>query len=311
MSEQIEVNLSSSALSHAGCIRNLHLTVVDGYKEKAMPARMVYGVGVHKFIEVMYKTGGRIDLARQAAIECVTNIPRIDDRKSMHLSDVMHMTTVALYTWEMKVKKETDFKVLDLNGAPAVELTFSIPFYQDEVARYNWCGTIDRLGKIDNGCYCIKDWKNTSTWSPREYFTQYELSRQPRGYVLALKMMAELYPDSLLGQIGKGKVGAQFNAVFVKPAANDVTFGDSDVFQYDDAHIAEFRMGIEDECKKLSSAIKTGYLPKQGIVNGSCEGKWGKCAFWVPCQHPEPVAQILLKRDFDQKPFSPLNYNDK
>jgi len=307
---KLEINLSSSALGHAGCVLNLHRTIAEGYKEKAMASRMIYGVGFHKFTDVMYKTGGHIPTARDEAIKAFASIPRIDDRKSMHLSDVNHMHSVALINWTVNVMKDTEFDILELNDKPASELTFSLPIWEDEVAKYNWCGTIDRLGKIRGGCYVIKDWKSTSTWNIADYFTTYEMARQPRGYVLALKMMHELYPDSALGKIGATKVGAQFDGVFIKPAINDVRFAKSIVFQYEDKEIEEFKQLIISECQKLSMAIATNKFPKQGIVNGSCLGKWGKCAFWNVCQHPEAVANVLLKRDFDKKPFNPLAYND-
>ena len=307
---QTEINLSSSALGHAGCMLNLHRTVVEGYKEKAMASRMVYGVGVHKFIEVMYKTGGHIPTAREEAIKAFTSIPIIDDRKSMHLSDVNHMHTVALFVWQLVVQKDTEFDILELNGKPAVEVTYSLPIFEDEVAKFNWCGTIDRLGKIRGGCYVIKDWKTTSSWNPKDYFTKFEMARQPRGYILALKMFAELYPDSALGKIGVTKIGAQFDGVFVKPAINDVKFGKSIVFQYEDYQIEELRTLIIAECKKMSLAIATAKYPKQGLVNGSCEGRWGKCMFWNVCQQPDVVANFMLKRDFEVKKFNPLSYND-
>lgn len=305
---KLEINLSSSALGHAGCELNLYRTVVEGFKEKAMASRMVYGVGVHKFIQVMYETGGHIPTAREEAIKAFTAIPIIDDRKSMHLSDVNHMHTVALFVWQLVVQKDTEFDILELNGKPAAEVTYSLPLYEDETAKYNWCGTLDRLGKIRNGCYVIKDWKSTSSWNAKDYFTKFEMARQPRGYVLALKMFSELYPDSALGKIGASKVGAQFDGVFVKPAINDVKFGKSIVFQYEDREIEELRQLLIVECQKLSYSISKNKFPKTGIVNGSCEGRWGKCAFWNVCQHPDP--KILLARDFDVKKFNPLSYND-
>lgn len=306
----LEINLSSSALGHSGCMLNLQRTVITGYKEKALASRMVYGIGVHKFIDVMYKTGGHIPTAREEAMKAFASVPRIDDRKSMHLSDITHMTTVALYVWQMCVVADKDFEILELDGKPATEVTYSIPFFNDENVMINWCGTLDRIGKIKNGIYIVPDWKTTSSWSEKEYFSKFEMARQPRGYILALKLMSELYPDSVLGKIGATNVGARFDGVFVKPAANDVKFGRSEVFQYKPAEIQEFRDLLTAKCKEISLAVQRNEFTKQGLINGSCEGRWGKCAFWGVCQHPEPVANILLKRDFDIKPFNPLAYND-
>jgi len=339
----LEINLSSSALGHSGCMLNLWRTVVDGYKEKVMASRMVYGIGVHKFVDVMYKTKGHIPTAREEAIRAFNAIPKKDDKRSLHLSDANHMAAVALWTWEMCVVQDDDFQILEIDNTcwyckgsgilpthdnidaavpcincngqghclqPASEVTFSIPYYQDQYVKINWCGTLDRIGKIRNGIYVIPDWKTTSSWSEKEYFSKYEMARAPRGYVLSLKLMSEKFPDSILGQIGKGVVGARFDGIFVKPAINEVRFARSEVFRYTEDEMNEFRILLDDKCREISQAVKTGYLPKQGLVNGSCEGKWGKCSFWVVCQKPAPIAQFLLEKDFNKVPFNPLAYND-
>ncbi len=347
--EPLEINLSSSGLSHSPCMRNLFYTVVDGYKPKAMPARMIYGIGVHKFIHVMYMTGGHIPTARAEAIKAYQSIPMLDDPRSKHLNDFNHMHAVALWTWEMCVARDEEFEILMLddkcwyckgqgesvlssilgesvddiqptvpcthcNGfghrlQPAAEVTYSLPYYQDDFVKINWCGTLDRLGKIKNGIYVIPDWKTTSSWSEKEYFTQFEMSKARRGYVLALKLMAERFPDSILGEIGKGVIGTRFDGIFVKPAINDVKFARSEVYQLPQEELDEFRTLLDDKCREISQAVKTGYIPRQGLVNGSCEGKWGKCDYWVVCQKPKIIGEYLLGRDFTKKPFDPLNYN--
>ncbi len=342
--QPLTINLSSSALSSSGCMLRLYRKVVEGYKEPAMDARLVYGVGVHKYIDTMYRTGGDIPKSKDAAREVFMSIPRIDDRKSMHLSDVNHMLAVAVWTWEMCVARDEEFEMIEIKDKcpmcegtgqmpvvgestaqitvcpkcqsigtilrPASEVTFSIPYYKDNFVNINFCGTMDRIGKMKDGIYIIPDWKTTSSWSEREYFKQYEMSKAPRGYVLALKLMHEHYPDSILGRIGGTRVGARFDAVFVKPKVNAVTFARSDVFTYSDQEIMEFRTLLDDKCREISQAVKTGYLPKQGLINGSCQGRWGFCSFWNVCSKPEIVGEVLLKRDFVKKPFNPLAYND-
>lgn len=348
----LEVNISGTALGTSSCILNFHRTVVDGYKEPIQDAKMVYGVAVHKYIDIMFKSGGHIPSARAEAIR-VFDIPKNDSNKQPHLSDRNHMLTTCFGVWELYVKKDNDFEMIELmqdcwkcggGGSilvtipntnelvgtnsmqnavcpvckgqkqfmqPASEVTFSIPYYKDDTIAVNLCGTLDRIGKIKNGCYAIPDWKTTSSWDTRSYFKTYELSRQLRIYVIALKLMVAKYPDSILGKIGKTNVGTFIDAIFIKPAANDNKYMRSDVHQYTDEQLAEFQLTLDDQCRRLSSAIKTGYLPKEGIANGSCESRWGKCKFWNVCNaSKQEVADVLLKRDFIQKKFNPLHYND-
>lgn len=306
----IELNLSQTALGKSACILNLYRTVVQGYKEPAESANIVYGEAVHKYIDIMYKTRGHIPTAREEALK-VFDVPKVDKPKQLHLSDRNHMLTTCFNVWEMYVKNDTEFEVIELDGKPATEITFSIIYYQDEYIKVSIAGTIDSIGKIKGGCYAIRDWKTTSSWDSKGYFGQYELSRQLRFYRLALKFMSDMYPDSVLGQIGKTKVGAFIDGIFVKPAAGDNKFGRSEVFQYDDQELSEFRQMLDELCKRISRHIKYKHYPKEGILNGSCIGKYGRCIFWNVCNVRDNISEVLLKRDFKQVPFNPLNYSGR
>src|ERR1017187_3873295 len=82
----LEVNISGTSLGTSSCILNFHRTVVDGYKEPIQDAKLIYGVAVHKYIDIMFKSGGHIPSARAEAIR-VFDIPKNDSNKQPHLSD--------------------------------------------------------------------------------------------------------------------------------------------------------------------------------------------------------------------------------
>jgi len=302
------INLSSTALGKSGCILNLYRTVVAGYKEVAQSSRIVYGEAVHKYIDTMYKTNGDFLEARKRAV-AEFNKPKIDDRKSMHMSDERHMLTTCLTLWTGWIADDSTFELLMIGDKPATEVTFSIPFYEDAIIQVNLCGTIDSIGKIKNGCYCIRDWKTTSAWDNVGYFKQYELSRQLRNYVLATRLMARIAPESTLGKLGATQLGCVIDAVFLKPDANGTLIKRSEVYMFKDSDLLEFEEGLKDTCSRLSAHIQLNHFPRQGIINGSCEGKWGKCSFWNVCKSDTSVAEVLLKRDFKQTTFNPLDYN--
>ena len=194
---------------------------------------------------------------------------------------------------------------------PAAEITFSIPYYEDDTIIVNLCGTIDRIGKIRGGAYCIRDWKTTSSWDNTGYFKTYELSRQLRIYTLACKLMTRHYPDSILGRIGATGMGAMIDGVFIKPKANENKIKSSIVFQYKEQELADFEETLQSFIKKLSLAVKELHFPKEGILNGACEPKFGKCMFWNVCASADTtVEKILLNRDFKKHNFDPLKYNE-
>lgn len=307
---KIEVNIDSTSLGDSSCILKWHRRVVDGYSSKLMGDSMVYGIAVHKFIDMMYKTSGIYPKAMAAAKDLFLRLPTISNPKKPWLRDPNHLTTTCYTVWSTYVEQEASFDVLMLGEGAATEQTFSIPIYEDDYIIVRLTGTIDTLGKFKNGVFAIRDWKTTSSWDNKGYMQQYEMSRQLRIYTLACKLMAKLHPESALGKIGATKMGAFIDAIFLNAEANKTTFQRSEVHQYSDTEIDEIQMMLEDQCRKLSHAVKTGYLPKEGIVNGTCDGKYGKCMYWHVCKSNPQVGALLLGRDFIQKPFNPLAYNE-
>lgn len=315
------------------------------YRERAMGAALVYGIAVHKFIDTMFKTGGHIPTAKKEA-SLAFALPCIPDKKKPWLRDERHLFPVCYNTWTEYVEVEGSFDLLSLTQncywckgtgkmggmfdhkptvepcthcsgtgtivGPATEITFKIKYYEDDYIIVYLCGTIDSVGKFKNGCFAIRDWKTTSAWDNVGYFRQYEMSRQLRFYTVACKLMSRLYPDSILGKIGATNMGAFIDGVFLSTDPNETTWNRSDVYQFKEEALNAFQLTLDDKIQEISRAIKTGYLPKQGILNGACETKFppNRCKFWDVCRHDSTVANVLLARDFVRVKFDPLNYND-
>lgn len=192
---------------------------------------------------------------------------------------------------------------------PATELTFKIPFYEDEYILVNLCGTIDRVGKFHGGCFAIKDWKTTSAYDKEDYLSQYDMNRQLRVYTLACKMMAQLHPESTLGKVGATRMGAAIDGVFLKAKPNDNEYQTGRVMQFGDVEMNEFKCMLFNFCKKISFHVQTNYYPKEGIMNGTCDGKWNRCWQWNVCKSNESVANVLLNRDFKRVVYDPLHFD--
>lgn len=341
---KIVLRINASSLKLSRCMLAWHRTVVQGYREPMFGAAMIYGSAIHKFIDTMFKTDGRMDLARDAALKTF-NVPKIDNRRSRHLSDATHMITSCLLLWEDYIQKDQEFSVVKLNTKcwwcggegwlvfnstpdsrdicshckgsktllqPATEVTFSIPYYEDAKIVVFLEGTVDRIGKIKNGCYAIGDYKTTSTADSEVFLEPYEMSSQLRFYVLSLKLMAKLYPDSILGQIGATRVGAFVDGVFIRPKCSENSYARSAVFQFPEDDMAEYQVQLYSAINRLINAVLgSTYQCREGILNGSCEQKYHKCAFWNVCKASnKQIAEVLLKRDFVQKEYQPLHHND-
>jgi hypothetical protein len=321
-----------------------------GYKELT-GAAAIYGVAVHKFVDTMYKTGGHYPSARVEA-EKVFALPKIVDSKKAYLSDPKHLITTCFNLWSTYIENESTFDIINVNQecwwcggsgiedsksptlsdlrthltcsrckgkttieGPATELTFRIPYFEDEIVKIYLCGTIDKVGKFKGGCYAIGDWKTTSAWHVDEYMSQYELSRQLRVYTLACQAMAKLHPESVLGRIGATKMGAFIDTIFLKSKANENEYARSPVYQYSNDDLVNFNGIMQDYCQKISFHVEHAhYIPKEGILNGSCDGKFEgvryRCPFWNVCKSPDHIARLLLDRDFKRIVYDPLNFNE-
>lgn len=315
MSEKLTIHLSQSALATSGCILNFYRTVIQGYK--TLPSsKIVYGTACHKFFDTMFKTDGDLAIAVSAAKKSF-DIPKEQDDKKSHLSDQRHMLGTCTRTWAEHISEDSMFEVLKINGEVCSEFNFSLKYYEDDYIIVLLEGTLDNLGQIRGGCYCIRDFKTTSSWNTKEYFKRYELSRQLRFYTLMCKLYAEREPESTLGRIGATKMGAFIDAIFVKQDASELEIKRSEVYQYSDADLIELQGGVDTFIKSVSNIVKfkkehpNGFINREGIINGTCEHKWGFCNFWNVCKASPQVAELLLKRDFKIVPFTPLSYNEQ
>jgi hypothetical protein len=262
----------------------------------------------------MYKTKGNIAKARDAALVAFRK-PKVLDEKMKHLNDENHFLVNCFNYWNEWILKDTKLDTLLLpNDSPATEVTFSLPYYEDDYVTVKLEGTIDRIVKIKGGCYAINDFKTTSSWNTKEYLDNYAMSQQLRFYVFALKLMAFLHPSSMLGTIGATNVGAVIDGIFLKPSAADTVYQRSDVFIYKD--LDTFKQSLDAVIQRVSRTVcasKLDNIPptRDGIVNGSCESRWGKCSFWNVCKVGDSVIEkVILNREFQKKEYNPLNHND-
>lgn len=306
---KLTINIDASSLSESSCILRMRRVVVEGYRTKLSSASMVYGSAVHKFIDTMFKTSGNMPESFKAMSE-VFNRPKLNEKAS-HLLDERHLQTTCITYWH-HLRNDTDFQVLALpDGKPATEITFSLPYYEDDNFIVNLCGTIDTIGAIRGGCYCIRDFKTSSVWDVKGYLSSYSMSRQLRFYALALRIMYERFPESLLGRIGGSTViGARIDGIFLKPDARENKYENSQVFQYRDADIVQFRSMLDKYIPRLLESIRTTDNPEpEGILNGSCDTKY-KCKFWTVCCAPAEIREVIFERDFRKVPYNPLAFSE-
>lgn len=304
---KIQLNINATSLRYSHCLLSWFRTIHQGWVEPRFSDKIVYGIAVHKYLDTMYKTGD-MGLARDNALK-VFRVPKIESPKALYLSDEKHMIYVGFDAWNNYAATDSTFDILQMpDGKPATEVTFSIPFYEDDIVQVNIVGTEDKIGTIRNGCHAIGDWKTTSHWDPVSYLEGYRMSHQLRFYVLSLKIMHRHFPDSVLGKIGGTRVGAFIDAIFLKDKASEMSIKRSTVFQFSNEDLYSFEQSLIRRIKQLSQAIGDGtVMLKEGIVNNTCELKYNKCPYYAVCATQNPdIENLLLLKNFDKRPYDPL-----
>lgn len=307
MKQVIKVNASS--LPWMTCKYRWWLHVMQGWKAPRNKSSVQYGVAVHKFIDSMYKSGGNYAVALEAG-KVSFNVPKIDDRRSNHLSDERHFISTCMNYWSTYLTTQNHHDILMLGDKPATEVTFEILYWEDDQYEVWLCGTVDKLVKIKGGCYAIGDYKTTSKWDVEAFFSEYEVSHQLRFYLLSLKLMGEMYPDTLLGKIGLTRCGVFIDGIFLKPEMNKNNYERSQVFPYSEDDMKMFKDNLDRCIRELIAYIKEGVHLREGLFNGACNAKY-RCDFAHICPKFNPALEAsLLKRDFIQKTYDPLHHND-
>ena len=336
MSDKRIIMLDATSLSSSACMQKFWNICIEGYKQ--LPdASAIYGVAFHGFVDAMYRTKGNLRVASDKAKK-LFNEPKIENTKYKYVNDYNHLIGVCYNAWNDWLQQDNNYQLLTIPSkcwccdgtgitpgehscticcghgiipGPSSELTFKIRFYEDKHIIVYLCGTIDNIGKFVNGIFALRDFKTTSQHDQEEFLSGFELKAQLRVYTLAFKLMAEQEPESTLGKIGAGKIGAFIDGIFLSSKINDVTFARSQVFVFDDNDMAHFRYMLGCFCQKLSSAIQQ-YQPisKDGIMNGVCTQFFKKCQFWNVCRNNKVVGDLILKRDFIRKEYNPLMWHE-
>lgn len=341
------IKIDASALKSGACDWALWATVIEGYKEPQMFNDTQYGVAFHTFASRMAESNNDFAEAHKSAMQVMRLPCKVRDRKKAHLTEKHLINTCTTYFSDVETKRSNfeyiinpqakcwkckgigsipclakDYMVREdtimicptcegksFRAQPLVEVTFSIQVYEDEQFIVYLCGTIDRIGKIRNGAYCIRDYKTTSTWDIDKYLAYFRCSVQFKLYLWALKRMAKDNPGTILDEITRFPMVAFIDGVFLK-SAKDTEFHSSDAIQYKEWEYEEFESLLNDQIQRLLSIARGSLAVRNGKMLGLCYTGF-YCKFHDVCHAIDNVvAEHVLKQNFIRKPYDPLNFRD-
>lgn len=312
--------LNASALRISSCKRRLHYVVIDGYKKARNSISIEFGSAFHLIPKHVYQDN---DYAKglSAAQVYFKDSNYEPDSKKKYLNDFM-LSKVGFDWYTSELHKNDSFEVLrDTDGKALVEVQFAIPYYAGENVEVILCGTIDKIVvHRQSKLICEGDFKTTTSWDENEYLRGWVLNTQRYFYNIALRKMIETSsPQSILNQYVGKDVGSFVDGIFIK-SSGETECKRSEVFvfterqrsQYD--HLLLTLCKWFDEHQKLITDSNGLHLPDpEGLLNDSCsENKYGsKCDFFDVCACNDSVAsEHVLRRNFVQKPYDPLNRKD-
>lgn len=309
------LRLDASALKIASCARRLYWTTLQGWRSRVLSNDIMFGIAFHKFAAMIEEgNNGDADFAKAllASKEYYETAPMFVKQKKQYLTPVYLMQVCQ--EWYTGVKKKESFQVVRAeDGTPMVEIPFEIPYAEYDDCIIKICGTIDRVTKVSEGSLIIRDYKTTSSWSKEEYFRSYALSVQLRLYVWAMLHVINSAPEtSFLKKFNKpSQIGIAIDGIFHN-GADKREFASSQVQYLSNRDMDEFEILLSKEVERLVSIFRSKQTPmREGIMHDTCTTKFGLCPFFAACASPDDFsAECILKKEFIQKPYDPLAFNE-
>lgn len=314
------IRIDASSMGDLHCWLKFYRRVVEQYSTPKESVKICFGSAWHIFRE-------NLALTKEASISVSRALKYY---KELWHGDKLDITKdvewyAPAYLVDVCMKYVTEYGETDANrdfkyirgddGKPKVEQTFSIEFYEDEYVKILVQGTIDEIGKFQNGgCIAFGDDKTTGTWKVNDYLPEHFMKNQLRTYYWALKKLASESTREDYKSLFQGRVGGFITGVFLKKEVDKVTFKRSDVFYFTEEDMSEYELMLVEICKKLSDSyqkFQTGsnLLPREGIMNNTCSGNYGTCLFTPVCKAPSrEVGNRILESRYTQKSYTPLAF---
>lgn len=295
--EKLVIELHASALRQTACQRLTFLKIVRRLDSKGVNNDTYFGTCFHKFAE-LYSTGNGLAMSLAQATTMYRERSAQPDfliKKSADYLDVFRLTQVC-NEWARQFDN-SNFVIEQVDGKHMTEVDFKIPMYSDEFVDILLVGTLDKIGKIQGGVYCIGDYKTTRSWGdPEDYFGKYQLDPQLLAYKYAVLWHAEKYPDSIFATIAKQNFGCFIEGIFL--TKKETTFLRSKVFMFSDYDMQEFSSLLRNKvleiarlatmyAKAIAADLPNACPPREGRLNGVCNTIYGGCPFYGACSSPD------------------------
>lgn len=311
----------ASLFKTSSCLLRMFYSGVLGVRSQLNNNDMEIGSAFHKFRATFRRDGKEsFGSALNEAVQYWEKTPMVVKSNKKYLNTAFLTKMCLTYAGKYgggdpfeKVVTDRDYGDVPAGTALIEPVTrFMFPYYEDEQVEILIAGTIDELGKWQNGIHCIVDCKTTSSWNIEEYFRGYDLSPQLICYRWAWEQYALAFPDSFFAKIFEQDIGTFIDGVFYAGADKDIVCKRSGVYLFPKADVAEFdnlvAIKVEELVREIHNWRQTGKLPlRYGLLNGACETPYGRCSYFNVCAAREQVTrEIMIEKYFKQETYNPM-----
>jgi len=285
------------------CPRKYALSNILGYVRKTRATPLVFGILVHKAIEVWSKLTIEGTPHNEAVAEALkiafSQEPEagewINDQWIPRDSEKPQRNRMALartIVWVLDSMQESPIETVVLpDGTPAVELSFRFATDHKTPTGENYllCGHFDRLVTFIGQTFFL-DTKTTSTNPGPSYWAQFEIDTQMTLYTLA--------GGVVLGQkVSGGLIQAiQLGTSWCRPLLQPIyrTKG----------QLAEWMDDLRHTLTQAEHYAKSNYWPPND--SGAACHKFSGCQFRDICTKDPSVRHSFLHADFERRTWDPL-----
>jgi len=316
MTEKLTIRIDASSMGDLHCFLKFWRKVIEQYTTPKENVSMVFGSAWHVFREELAKSESESLSIGKAVRFLNTHIAKgleIPD-KYAHLTPAFLTLICIKYTEQFGTSDKTrEFKFIrNEKEEPLVEYTFSIKVFEDDYVIIYLQGTIDEIGRFNNGnIIAFGDDKTTHSWNINVYLSQHKMKNQLRTYAWAIRHLAkEAEQDNPYKGIFSGRIGGFINGVFLNKDMEKIQFKRSDIFFFTHEDLQEYEDMLTEVCRALSAHVEHKLLPNRGgIMNNTCSGNFGDCPYIAICAAPsKDVGQRLLDSFFVKKSYEPLMF---
>lgn len=315
---------NSNAESYANCPRQSQHSMLSKRVLGDGRAALNYGGAIHSAMQIRYASPKAcVDQELQAEqnealVRHFTERPNpVDSHRNLDLAQ----RTIECYN---QFYAHETFKVLELDGKPAVELPFAFHLYTSTLLSdrtyeslghvpegkhpsdlvgpidVTFCGRIDLLLQED-GVKWVLDHKTSSIFGDQT-FKSYALSPQMIGYCYAIQKTTGELPNGFIVNFIKvpyaTKAGSEMSASDKFFARLRTSIGPN--------HTRVWEKNIIALTEEMFWHYSRGYMPQK---KSWCYGKFGPCQFVEVCdlEREEDQAMLLQSSLYTDNIWSPLN----